>query len=98
MKSKIAVPVSWAPAIRLLASMRRLRGTVFDVFGHTAVRRAERALPKEYRAAVTSDLQQLDAATYDAALARAGSPETVRGYEDIKMASIDKLREQLKRP
>ena len=98
MKSKMAVPVSWAPAIRLLASMRRLRGTVFDVFGHTAVRRAERALPQEYRAAVTSDLQQLDAATYDAALARAGSPETVRGYEDIKMASIDKLREQLKRP
>ena len=96
MRSKIAVPVSWAPAIRLLASLRRLRGTAFDVFAYTSVRRAERSLPQEYRAAVASDLQRLDAGTYDAALARAELPEVVRGYENIKMAGISKMREQLK--
>ena len=100
MKSKIAVPVSWAPAIRLLASMRRLRGTVFDVFSYTALRRAEQSLPQEYRAAVTSDLQRLDAddgVAYDAALRRAELPEAVRGYEDIKMAGIQQMRQELKR-
>ena len=97
MRSKIAVPVSWAPAIRLLYAMRRLRGTVFDVFSYTAVRRAERSLPGEYRAAVESDLQRLDDGGYDAALARAALPEIVRGYEHIKMAGIDKLRSELKR-
>ena len=96
MRSKIAVPVSWAPAIRLLASMRRLRGTVFDVFGHTAVRRAERALPGEYRAAVTADLVTLDPGRYEAALARAALPEAVRGYESIKMAGIDRVRSDIR--
>ena len=98
MKSKIALGVSWTPVIRTLAAMRRLRGTVFDVFGYTAVRRAERSLPGEYRSAVESDLRRLDAAGYEAALARAALPEIVRGYEHIKMAGIDKMREQLKRP
>ena len=96
MRSKIAVPVSWAPAMRLLASMRRVRGTALDVFGYTAVRRAERSLPGEYRAAVLADLQRLDTIGYDAALARAELPETVRGYENIKMAAITKMREELK--
>ncbi len=97
MKSKIALGVSWTPVIRTLAGMRRLRGTVFDVFGYTAVRRAERSLPGEYRSAVESDLPRLDAAGYEAALARAALPEIVRGYEHIKMAGIDKMREELKR-
>ena len=96
MKSKIALGVSWTPVIRTLAAMRRLRGTVFDVFGHTTVRRAERSLPGEYRSAVESDLRRLDGAGYEAALARAELPEIVRGYEHIKMAGIDKLREELK--
>ena len=96
MKSKIALGVSWTPVIRTLAAMRRLRGTVFDVFGHTAVRRAERSLPGEYRSAVESDLRRLDAAGYEAALARAALPEIVRGYEHIKMAGIEEMREELR--
>ena len=97
MKSKISVPVSWTPAIRLLASMRRLRGTPLDVFGYTAVRRAERSLPGEYRAAVTADLATLDPGCYEAALRRAALPEVVRGYEHIKMAGIQQMRSELKR-
>ncbi|MDE0492583.1 MAG: hypothetical protein OXH54_01475, partial [Acidimicrobiaceae bacterium] len=97
MKSKISVPVSWTPAIRLLASMRRLRGTPLDVFGYAAVRRAERSLPGEYRAAVTADLATLDPGCYEAALRRATLPEVVRGYEHIKMAGIQQMRSELKR-
>ena len=97
MKSKISVPVSWTPAIRLLASMRRLRGTPLDVFGYTAVRRAERSLPGEYRAAVTADLATLDPGCYEAALRRAALPEVVRGYEHIKMAGIQQMRSELRR-
>ncbi len=97
MRSKMALPFAWGPAIRLLAAARRLRGTVFDVFGYTAIRRAERSLPKEYRAAVASDLERLDAATYGAALARAESPDAVRGYEHIKLAGIARMREALER-
>ena len=98
LKTKISVPVSWTPAIRVLASMRRLRGTPFDVFGHTAVRRAERSLPGEYRAAVESDLPELDSGRYEAALARASLVEVVRGYEHIKMAGIEAMRKELNGP
>ena len=100
MKSKIAVPVSWTPLFRAMAAMRRLRGTVLDPFGHTAVRRAERSLPTEYRAAVESDLQRLSPDQpdrYAAALGRAALAEEVRGYEQIKMDIINRVREELKR-
>ena len=96
MKSKISVPVSWTPAIRLLASMRRLRGTPLDVFGYTAVRRAERSLRGQYRAAVESDLATLAPGCYEAVLRKAALPEVVRGYEHIKMAGIAEMREELK--
>ena len=95
MKSKIAVPVWCTPLIRVLAAMRGLRGTILDPFGHTAVRRAERSLPGEYRAAVTSDLQRLSPDRYDAALGRAMLAEEVRGYEHIKMDGINRTRGHL---
>ncbi len=39
-------------AFRVLAKMRGLRGTAFDVFGRTAERRMERALPGQYETLV----------------------------------------------
>src|SRR5262249_17807131 len=44
MKRKVALGQWSRPAFRALRSMRRLRGTAFDPFGHTKVRRTERAL------------------------------------------------------
>ncbi len=40
-------------AFRLLAPLKFLRGTAFDVFGRTEERRTERALVGEYRASLT---------------------------------------------
>ena len=95
LSGKITVPVTLAPLFRLLAAMRFVRGTVFDVFGYTRLRRAERSLPGEYRAALEADLRDLRAGGYDRALRRALLPETVRGYEHIKMAGIERLREEM---
>ena len=39
-------------AFRVLAKMRGLRGTALDVFGHTAERKLERALPGQYETLV----------------------------------------------
>ncbi len=97
MSRKIAVPVSLAPMFRLLAAMRAVRGTPLDVFGYTRLRRAERSLAAEYRAAVESDLADLDAAGYERAVQRASLPESVRGYEHIKTAGISRLRQELAR-
>jgi indolepyruvate ferredoxin oxidoreductase len=71
-------------AFRLLAKMRRFRGTALDVFGRTAERRMERALIGEYEALVDELLRGL--APHNAAIAvqLAELPLTMRGYGHVK--------------
>ena len=75
---------------------RRLRGTGLDVFGRTAVRRTERALPGEYHEAVTRGLPRLSPATLPALVALAELPDMVRGYEHIKLGNVSRYREALR--
>ena len=77
-------------AFGLLAKMKGLRGTAFDIFGRTDERRAERALIAEYEATITMMLAKLDASNLDAAIAVASLPEEIRGYGHVKEASMAK--------
>jgi indolepyruvate ferredoxin oxidoreductase len=79
-------------AFRSLVSMKRLRGTVLDPFGRAEVRRVERALPGEYRALIERLLGSLTPANHDRAVTAARLPDVVRGYEDIKLRSVEKFR------
>ena len=73
---------------RLLAGMKRLRGTVFDPFGRTAERRAERALIVQYEADVAEVLATLTDATAATALALLALPDEIRGFGPVKAAAI----------
>ena len=75
-------------AFRLLARARRLRGTAFDVFGYTAERRLERRLARDYEAVLERIEAELRPDNYDAALALAAYPETIRGYGHVKARSL----------
>jgi indolepyruvate ferredoxin oxidoreductase len=77
---------------RGLAAMRRVRGTPFDVFGYERHRREERQVAGEYAGMVGAVLSQVNPATYDDAVALARSASMIRGYEDIKSASIERWR------
>ena len=82
----------------LLAKMKGLRGTAFDIFGRTEERKAERALIGEYESTVAMMLGKLDATNVDAAAAIASVPEEIRGFGHIKEANMVKAaatREQL---
>ena len=81
----------------MLRSMRRLRGTWLDPFGHTRVRRLERALPAEYEAAVRTMLTHVTAANVDEAISIASLPDKVRGYEHLKLERADAYRAELTR-
>jgi len=81
------------PALRALASMRVLRGTALDVFGHTEVRQVERALPDEYRSLVRAALPHLASARSDV-LAACRLPEGIRGYEELKLTRVRAFRAQ----
>ncbi len=79
-------------AFRGLAALRRVRGTPLDVFGYARHRREERALAEEYGRLVEAAIAHLSPATYAAAVDLARSVAEIRGYEDIKSASIERWR------
>jgi indolepyruvate ferredoxin oxidoreductase len=94
-KKKIGLGPRSHVALRLLAKGKRLRGTRFDPFGYARVRRVERSLLAEYEHIVATLAAELDAANYDRALEVAALSDMVRGYEDIKLASVDAYHARL---
>ncbi len=86
---KIKLDARWATAaFRLLYALRLLRGTAFDIFGIGEVRRAERALITDYLQAADTAAALLTPANADLILELISLPEWVRGYEQIKMSSL----------
>jgi indolepyruvate ferredoxin oxidoreductase len=71
-------------AMRILARLKRLRGTPFDVFGYNAERRTERGLIAEYEKVVGELLESLDASRVPLAAEIASIPEFIRGYGPVK--------------
>ncbi|MBC7579507.1 MAG: indolepyruvate ferredoxin oxidoreductase family protein [Tardiphaga sp.] len=82
------------PLFRVLAGLRGLRGTAFDVFGYSADRRLERDLIAGYEKDVATVLALLSPLTVDTAVALLSLPDQIRGYGPVKEASVQaaKLR------
>jgi indolepyruvate ferredoxin oxidoreductase len=90
-RKKIAVPAPVArPAFRLLRAMRHVRGTPADVFGYTRVRQTERRLAAEYDADMRAALAGLSQATLATTVELARLPLAIRGYEEIKLAAVQR--------
>jgi indolepyruvate ferredoxin oxidoreductase len=69
---------------RMLAAMRRVRGTALDPFRFSAERRAERAELAAYEATLDRILLDLSAANHQAAAALARWPETLKGFGPVR--------------
>jgi indolepyruvate ferredoxin oxidoreductase len=82
------------PAFGVLAKLKFLRGTAFDVFGHTAERKAERALIQQYRETVSALLPRLTADHLSKAVAIASIPEDIRGFGHIKEKNLKAAKER----
>ncbi len=95
LNKKLALGPWFRPALRLLAGLRRLRGTPLDPFGYAAVRRRERALIAWYERTLGLLLQGLDAENFGAALEMASSPDRIRGYEQVKLRSAEAVERQV---
>ena len=75
-------------AFKLLAKLRGLRGTPFDVFGYTRERQTERRLIGEYEATVEELIGKLNLDNHALAVKVASIPEEIRGYGHIKERSL----------
>jgi indolepyruvate ferredoxin oxidoreductase len=75
-------------AFRVLAKLKGLRGTPFDIFGTTSERRAERALPAEYRQSIEQVIASLNAANHSQALEIARIPDQIKGFGHVKERNL----------
>ncbi len=97
LQHKITIGAWATPAIRALARAKVVRGTPLDPFRWAEVRRVERALPKEYVGAIDRVLAGLSIVNLPAAIELAGLADLVRGYEQIKLANVERFRQALRR-
>ena len=80
------------PAFRILASMRRLRGTAFDLFGKTAERRMERALIAEFEQRLDQLLAALEPENLELATEIVALYMDIRGYGPVKEEAVEDVR------
>ena len=81
-------------AFKVLAGLRRLRGTPFDVFGRTAERRMERQLIVEYEQLADKVLAALGAGNVSIAVQLFALPDRIRGYGHVKEKNLADVRKE----
>ena len=83
------------PVFRLLAKMRKLRGSRFDLFGMTVERKMERALIGEFESNVDLLLQRLTAVNVEFATEIVNEYLEIRGYGPVKEAAARDARTRI---
>jgi indolepyruvate ferredoxin oxidoreductase len=76
------------PVFKTLAGLRGLRGTAFDIFGHSADRKLERELIAAYEKDVVTVLSTLSPVTLETAIELLNLPDRIRGYGPVKEKSV----------
>lgn len=84
---------SWVRVVfRLLAPLKRLRGTSLDIFGYTAERKSERALIDQYERLASRVVATLTPDNLNLAVGILGAAEKVRGFGHVKERNLEEYR------
>ncbi len=81
----------------LLARLKFLRGTAFDIFSYTTERKHEKQLVTDYEQAIQQVIAGLNKDNYATALEIVSLPDKVRGYGHVKQKSMFQFDEELDR-
>ncbi|WP_338833700.1 indolepyruvate ferredoxin oxidoreductase family protein [Bradyrhizobium septentrionale] len=84
-------------AFGLLAGLKGLRGTAFDIFGYTSERKMERALPVEYSTMILRHLDGKKPLDLPRLVALAKAADLVRVYGHIKEGNVARYRTECAR-
>jgi indolepyruvate ferredoxin oxidoreductase len=82
------------PLLRILAAMRRLRGTRLDPFGYLHERRMERALAADYALLAARIADNLTPANHAVAIDLLSLADEVRGFGPVKAAALAAYRDR----
>ena len=80
------------PVFRVLAKLKVLRGTAFDIAGYTAERKSERQLIADYRHLMSQVTGRLTPGNHALAVELANTPDRIRGYGHVKDRNIATVR------
>ena len=92
---KISLGRASSPALKTLRLGKRLRGTAFDPFGLTHMRRLERQLIVEYKTFMDAALRKLTPENDETIRQLAATPDIVRGYENVKLGNVARFRSRV---
>jgi indolepyruvate ferredoxin oxidoreductase len=87
-ESKLKFGPAFHVLLRVLASLKFLRGTRLDIFGYAHLRRVERELLRHYTEMIDDLTEALSPNSYDRAVELAELPELIKGYEAVKLANL----------
>ena len=85
------------PIFKVLAMMKFIRGSAFDIFGYSAERRMERNLIDEYFKTVRTVANNLNHENHTVAVQIAEIPEKIRGFGHIKDRHIKEAKNEEER-
>ncbi|MDQ2898616.1 MAG: indolepyruvate ferredoxin oxidoreductase family protein [Acidobacteriota bacterium] len=91
-KKKLKLGTWFRGPLTVLAHMKGVRGSAFDLFGYSAHRREERALIDWYRDLIEHVLAALTTENLPLAIEIAALPDQIRGYENVKKANIARVK------
>jgi indolepyruvate ferredoxin oxidoreductase len=80
------------PLMRVMARLKGVRGTAFDIFGYTAERRLERQLIVDYERTMAAIETNLNADNHALAVEIASVPEHIRGFGHVKERHLKQAR------
>ena len=75
--------------MKILAKGKVLRGTKRDIFGYARVRKLERIMRDRYIEKISQSLRSLNDMNFNEILSLAQSPDSVRGFEEIKLQKAE---------
>ena len=81
-------------AFGVLAKLKGLRNTPFDIFGYSEERKTERALITEYETLMAEVFDKLSSKNYATAIELARVPERIRGFGHVKERHIALAKKQ----
>jgi indolepyruvate ferredoxin oxidoreductase len=93
LERKLRLTSSAPMVFHMLRAMRRLRGTNFDPFGRSQLRRQERSVREDYIAMIDRLSAQLTIDNHPRAVELANLPATIRGFGQVKARAIRNYRE-----
>ena len=80
-------------SIKVLAKGKKLRGTVFDLFGYTAERRMEQQILHDYEITIGKLLVKLTSKNHLIACQIASLPQSIRGFGHVKERNLKIAKE-----